>query len=83
MLYATTPQYYSIQSLLNKMLNDIQILSTMGLDSASSAAAMHQAMPTASVRMAMAVLVAGPVIFFFPFFQRYFSRGIVVGAVKG
>jgi putative aldouronate transport system permease protein len=39
--------------------------------------------PTESARMAMAVLAAGPVLFIFPFFQKYFSKGIQVGAVKG
>ena len=39
--------------------------------------------PAETARMAMAVLVAGPVLFVFPFFQKYFSKGIVTGAVKG
>jgi putative aldouronate transport system permease protein len=40
-------------------------------------------LPTESARMAMAVLAAGPMLFVFPFFQRYFVRGIKIGAVKG
>jgi len=40
-------------------------------------------LPTETVRMAMAVFVAGPALFVFPFFQKYFAKGMVVGSVKG
>ena len=40
-------------------------------------------LPTETTRMAMAVLAAGPMLFIFPFFQRYFARGLQVGSVKG
>ena len=39
--------------------------------------------PTESVKMANAVLATGPIIFLYPFVQRYFISGITVGAVKG
>ncbi len=40
-------------------------------------------LPTDSIRMAMCLLAAGPMLFVFPFFQKYFARGITVGSVKG
>ena len=39
--------------------------------------------PTLNVKMAMCVLAAGPVLVVFPFFQKYFVKGIMIGAVKG
>ena len=39
--------------------------------------------PTETVRMAIAVLAVGPIIFAYPFFQKYIVQGLVVGAVKG
>ncbi|GBF73770.1 sugar ABC transporter permease [Paenibacillus sp. 598K] len=39
--------------------------------------------PLESMKMATAVIATGPVILFYPFVQRYFIRGITVGAVKG
>ena len=39
--------------------------------------------PSETVRMAMAVIVAGPALVVFPFFQKYFVKGLTVGAVKG
>ncbi|NOU71369.1 ABC transporter permease subunit [Paenibacillus sp. LMG 31458] len=40
-------------------------------------------LPDLSARMAMAVLAAGPMLFVFPFFQKYFEKGITIGSVKG
>ena len=39
--------------------------------------------PSETARMAMAILVAGPILFVFPFFQKYFVKGLTVGGVKG
>ena len=39
--------------------------------------------PAESTRMAMAVVVAGPALLIFPFFQKYFVKGLTVGSVKG
>jgi putative aldouronate transport system permease protein len=39
--------------------------------------------PLEGTRMALAVLAAGPMLIAFPFFQRFFVKGISVGAVKG
>lgn len=39
--------------------------------------------PDLSVRMAMVVLAAGPTLFVFPFFQKYFVQGLTVGSIKG
>lgn len=38
--------------------------------------------PAESARMAMAVLAAGPMLFIFPFFQKYFVKGLTVGSLK-
>jgi putative aldouronate transport system permease protein len=35
------------------------------------------------VRMAIAAVGAAPIMIIYPFFQRYFVKGIVIGAVKG
>ena len=39
--------------------------------------------PSETARMAMAIVVAGPALVVFPFFQKYFVKGMTVGAVKG
>ena len=40
-------------------------------------------MPTESMRYAMVIIAAGPMLLIFPFFQRYFTEGLTVGSVKG
>ncbi len=40
-------------------------------------------LPGESARMAMAVIGIGPIIFAYPFFQKYFVQGLTIGAVKG
>ncbi len=40
-------------------------------------------MPTESLRYAMAVVAGGPMLVVFPFFQKYFAKGMTIGAVKG
>jgi len=35
------------------------------------------------MRMAMAVVGIGPIVLAYPFFQKYFIKGLTVGAVKG
>ena len=40
-------------------------------------------LPRESVKLATAVVATGPVIFFYPFVQKYFVQGLVIGAVKG
>jgi putative aldouronate transport system permease protein len=42
-----------------------------------------QDVPTETMKMATAVVATGPVIFFYPFVQKYFIKGITIGAVKG
>jgi len=41
------------------------------------------AMPTETVKMATAVIAVGPILFAYLFFQKYFVRGLTVGAIKG
>jgi putative aldouronate transport system permease protein len=52
-------------------------------NSAASANIPYQDIPVESMKMATAVIANGPIIILFPFIQRYFIKGITVGAVKG
>ena len=39
--------------------------------------------PTESSRMALCILAIGPIIFVYPFLQKYFVQGLTIGAIKG
>ena len=73
-----------IQLLLKRIENEIQFLANnVGEMSASEAAAIKASIPGESVRMCLVVVVAVPIVVAYPFFQKFFIKGITVGAVKG
>lgn len=80
--YLTDTKYYSIQNLLNKMITDIQVLSSNS-SMVSQASSEMAKLPTVGVRMAIAVVAMLPIFVLFPFLQKYFQKGIALGAVKG
>jgi len=82
-IYLTTAtELYSIQNLLNRMMQNIQFLS-QNASNLTQAAQGLAAIPTASVRMAMAVLGILPIVIVYPFIQNNFVKGITLGGVKG
>lgn len=81
LLYSESPKLYTLQYLLINVLKNTEFLNSeeavmLGFASGGEA-------PTLNVRMAMCVLAAGPILIVFPFFQKYFTKGVTVGAVKG
>jgi ABC-type sugar transport system, permease component len=77
--YINESKMLSVQALLNKMIQDIQALA------ANSTADPGKMMniPQVSVRMAIAVVAILPILAIYPFLQKYFASGIMLGAVKG
>lgn len=70
-----------LQLLLRTIVSNVQFL-----QSSPNAAQMRQlvsSLPTEGVKMATCILTIGPILFLYPFIQRYFIKGIMVGAVKG
>lgn len=79
LIYLTNARLFSIQVLLNKMTSDIQFLQNNS-QFATSVSMMD--LPSQSVRMAIAVVGLIPMFCAYPFFQKYFVKGIALGAVK-
>lgn len=78
--YVNDKSLWGIQSLLNEMISNIQYLSA---NSNVSANVDLSNLPSTSVRMAIAFIGVLPVLCVFPFLQKYFAKGITLGAVKG
>ena len=78
--YITKSNLYSIQQLLNQMNSNIQYLLNNAKGLAGTDAA---ALPGTTIRMAIAVVAILPILIAYPFFQKYFAKGLTVGAVKG
>jgi putative aldouronate transport system permease protein len=81
LLLVDDANYYSLQYTIYTTLNNIRFL----LENADRMAGLVNVseLPSQTFRMAMAVVTVGPIILAYPFFQRYFVRGLTIGAVKG
>lgn len=78
--YVTDSKLFSIQNMLNRMLKDIQFLqnSLTGMDNLDTSK-----LPSSGVKMAVAMMGAVPLMVVFPFFQKYYVKGLTIGALKG
>ncbi len=79
--YITDSKLFSLQNLLNRMMQSVSYLASS--DSASLVGSSNTILPSSAMRMAMAVIGVVPIMVFYPFFQKYFVKGMTVGAVKG
>ncbi|MGN1377312.1 MAG: carbohydrate ABC transporter permease [Dorea sp.] len=77
--YINNDNLYGIQVLLNRMLLNAESMKK----ASSTASVVAESMPSISLKMAVAVLGMLPVLLIYPFFQKYFVKGITVGSVKG
>lgn len=79
-LFITSPEKYNLQCLLYNVLKKAEFLqsSFAGLVSTE-----HYDPPKETIKLATAVIVTGPIIFLYPFVQKYFVKGLTIGAVKG
>lgn len=82
LLYINDPSKVKLQYLLITMLRNVEFLNSPEAQQYGMLTGM-ETIPTMSVRMAMCVIAAGPILLIFPFFQKYFVKGLTVGAVKG
>ena len=81
LLLVDKAEFYNLQFTIYSTLNNIRFLlenadKMQGLVNVSE-------LPSQTFRMAMAVVTVGPVIFAYPFFQRFFIKGLTIGAIKG
>ncbi|ACT03653.1 carbohydrate ABC transporter permease [Paenibacillus sp. JDR-2] len=81
LVFINNEKLYSLQYLLNKTLMNASFLQSIANKAYSNTANVTQ--PLESIRMAMAMVAIGPLVFVFPFLQKYFVKGLTVGAVKG
>lgn len=81
MYFINEPNMYPLQYLLQQIMNNLNFMKNSL--AASMGISLHVDLPSESVRMAMCILAAGPMLIIFPFFQKYFVKGITVGSVKG
>ncbi len=79
--YINKPQFYGIQNLLIRLMNNIQFLKSSEASRMLGGRALE--LPSTGIRMAMAVLGMLPILIVYPLLQKYLIKGVVMGAVKG
>lgn len=81
LMFVDKQELQPLQLLLRTLISNVDFLR-----SSSNAAAMQRIsaqIPSESMKMALTVVTIGPIVFLYPFVQRYFVKGLIVGAVKG
>ena len=79
MIFLNDAKLFSIQNVLNQMLQNIQFMQ----NNPDIGTRTTVELPQTTVKMAIAVIGALPILIIYPIFQKYFVKGIVIGAVKG
>ena len=79
MLYVTNENMFNLQYYLQRILGSAE---AMRLVAEKSGIALPS-VPLESMKMSMTVIATGPIVLLYPFVQRYFVKGLTIGAVKG
>lgn len=70
---------YPLQFMLLQLQSEISMLNEMTMLAGTS----DMTLPSESVKMATAIVTIGPIVFLYPYLQKYFVKGLVIGSVKG
>lgn len=73
-------QLWTLQFLIYQMMNKAETIKNMAQEGMAVA---DMDVPTTTMKMATAICTIGPVILAYPFAQKYFTKGLIVGSVKG
>ena len=79
MLYITNEDMFTLQYYLQRMLGSAEAMRIV----AEKSGIALPSVPLESMKMAMTVIATGPIVLLYPFVQRYFVKGLTIGAVKG
>ncbi len=81
LMFITDVKIMPLQFLLYRIQTTLEVL--IQLSSSSGQVLSIAELPNQSVRMALCVITMGPIILAYPFFQKYFVKGLTIGAIKG
>lgn len=81
LLFIDSPKLVPLQLMLYRIMSTIEFF-TNNLRNTNIQINLAD-FPSLSTRMALAILATGPMMFVFPFFQRFFVKGLTVGSLKG
>lgn len=79
MLFITNESMFDLQYYLQRMLGSAEAMRIV----AEKSGIALPSVPLEGMKMAMTVIATGPIVLLYPFVQRYFVKGLTIGAVKG
>jgi putative aldouronate transport system permease protein len=80
LMLVTKPEWYNLQYLMYRVQSNIAYLSTTTAGGHMGEILAH--LPTRTAQMAMCVLTVGPIVIAYPYFQKFFVKGITLGSLK-
>lgn len=83
MLYISSETKYPLQYFLMEKINGIEAYKKLLAAGIGGSMLSTMELPTQTLKMALTVVVTGPIVLAFPLVQKYFVQGITIGAVKG
>ncbi|WP_248924276.1 carbohydrate ABC transporter permease [Paenibacillus hamazuiensis] len=79
LLYINDPHKFPLQYLIQRIMNNLDYVNQLSADVSIP----NYIPPAITVRLATTIVTIGPIVFLYPFLQKYFMKGLMVGAVKG
>ncbi|ACT01215.1 carbohydrate ABC transporter permease [Paenibacillus sp. JDR-2] len=76
------PKLSNLQYMIYRIMTNIQAIREYSQDASGIATSLANA-PSEGIRMAMAMITMGPIVLIYPFLQKYFVKGLTIGAIKG
>jgi putative aldouronate transport system permease protein len=83
LVFINNDKIINLQYMMYKVLINLQFLLTNAQAGSGPSSTEIAKLPNETVRMAMCIIGTGPMVFAYPFFQKYFVKGLTIGAVKG
>lgn len=84
MLYIDNPKLVPLQTMLTRIQQKIDFIkNNASIAATPDGMELLKSMPTEQTRMAILVITTLPILFAYPFFQRFFIQGMTIGSVKG
>ena len=80
MLHIDNENLYTLQYIIMKIIRNISSATQIAAEGAATGMPVP---PSYTIRLATAIVTIGPIIFLYPFLQKYFVGGLKVGGVKG
>ncbi len=79
MLFVTNEDMFTLQYYLQRILGSAEAMRIV----AEKSGIALPSIPLEGMKMAMTIIATGPIVLLYPFVQRYFVKGLTIGAVKG